>query len=111
MEMTQKRIFGQKLKALRLERNLTQQQVADMIGLKNKSTLATWECGKCLPNADVFLHLCGIYGVAEAADLVKRASLQDAIAYDFSAIADNTDPKTTDKKPYAFCPYCGEKIG
>ena len=55
--------FGKKLRSLRIANDLTQQQVADILGLKNKSTLGNWEIGNSEPDAMTFLHLCDIYKV------------------------------------------------
>ena len=55
--------FGQKLRSLRISNDLTQQQVADILGLKNKSTLGNWEIGNSEPDAMTFLRLCDIYKV------------------------------------------------
>ena len=55
--------FGQKLRSLRISNDLTQQQVADILGLKNKGTLGNWEIGNSEPDAMTFLRLCDIYKV------------------------------------------------
>jgi len=55
--------YGNKLRELRLKAGYTQQVVADKLGLKNKSTLGSWEIGKSEPDADTFLKLCDIYEV------------------------------------------------
>lgn len=57
--------FGQKLRELRNSKGLTQQQVADELRLKNKSTLGSWEVGKSEPDAYTFLKLCRIYEVED----------------------------------------------
>jgi transcriptional regulator with XRE-family HTH domain len=62
VEMANKRL-GEILRNLRNEHNLTQQQVANMLGLKNKSTLGSWEVGKSEPDGYTFLKLCSLYGV------------------------------------------------
>ena len=55
--------LGGKLRELRDSKGFTQQQVADELGLKNKSTLGSWEIGKSEPDAFTFLKLCKLYGV------------------------------------------------
>lgn len=55
--------FGNTLRTLRKARGYTQQQAADLLGLKNKSTLASWEVGKSEPDGYTFLKLCRLYGV------------------------------------------------
>ena len=115
--MTNKSI-GQFIAALRKANGMTQQEVADQLGLKNKSTLASWECGKAEPDILTFLSLCMLYGIKEADDLVKILKLENSAAFDFAAIRCeyNADKQNTtqedpgNKKPYTFCPYCGEKL-
>lgn len=113
----QKKNVSQILRDMRKQRGLTQQAVTDMLGLKNKSTLATWECGKSAPDAVTFLHLCCIYGLPEAKALVDALSIIDTAEWNFSAIATEYKQSRADeleqehnKKPYIFCPYCGEKL-
>ena len=55
--------LGGKLRELRDSKGFTQQQVADELGLKNKSTLGSWEIGKSEPDAVTVLKLCKLYGV------------------------------------------------
>ncbi len=55
--------FGEILRELRNSTGLTQQQVADLLELKNKSTLGSWEVGKSEPDAYTLLKLCKIYNV------------------------------------------------
>ena len=57
--------FGNTLCTLRKARGYTQQQAADLLGLKNKSTLASWEVGKSEPDGYTFLKLCRLYGVSD----------------------------------------------
>lgn len=55
--------FGKTLQSLRKNAGFTQQQVADILELKNKSTLASWEIGKSEPDGYTFLKLCKLYQV------------------------------------------------
>lgn len=57
--------FGDTLRELRNLKGYTQQQVADMLELKNKSTLGSWEVGKSEPDAYTLLKLCKIYEVED----------------------------------------------
>ena len=74
--------LGARLRELRNSKGFTQQQVADRLGLKNKSTLGSWEVGKSEPDAFTFLKLCRLYGVdnileefGEGGAVVKRADI------------------------------------
>lgn len=66
--------FGDKLRELRNSKGYTQQQVADMLGLKNKSTLGSWEVGKSEPDGYTLLKLCSIY---EVEDIYKAFDFDD----------------------------------
>ena len=104
-------VIGQVLRNLRKNARFTQQEVANQLGLKNKSTLASWECGKAEPDISTFLSLCLLYGIQEGKELVKVLGLEDHAVLDFAPIGcEYSADKTGDKKPYAFCPYCGEKL-
>lgn len=53
--------IGAILRTLRNQKGYTQQEVADMLNLKNKSTLGSWEVGKSEPDCYTFLKLCKIH--------------------------------------------------
>ncbi|MDO5602011.1 MAG: helix-turn-helix transcriptional regulator [Oscillospiraceae bacterium] len=57
--------FGEILRQLRKQKGYTQQQAAQLLGLKNKSTLGSWEVGKSEPDAYTFLRLCSLYEVRD----------------------------------------------
>lgn len=75
--------LGDKLRGLRNAKGYTQQQVADMIGLKNKSTLGSWEVGKSEPDGYTLLRLCKIYDVEDIylafEDVPSTATADEAI--------------------------------
>ena len=41
----------------RKEKNLTQEQLAEKLGVSNK-TISKWETGKCMPDYSVIKNLC-----------------------------------------------------
>lgn len=55
--------MGKKLKALRIEKNLTQKQVADRIGVA-VSAVSSYEAGIRLPSYKALIKLAGIYHVS-----------------------------------------------
>lgn len=55
--------IGEKLKALRIEKHLTQKQVADRIGLAI-SAVSSYESGTRYPSYDVLVKLARIYHVS-----------------------------------------------
>ena len=55
--------MGEKLKSLRIEKNLTQKQVADRIGLAI-SAVSSYESGTRYPSYDVLVKLARIFPVS-----------------------------------------------
>ena len=55
--------MGEKLKSLRLEKNLTQRQIADRIGLAI-SAVSSYESGSRYPSYDVLVKLSRIFHVS-----------------------------------------------
>ncbi len=52
-----------KLKEYRLAKGLTQQQVAQLLQLKNNTLISRWENGKTFPDLINTIKLCGLYGI------------------------------------------------
>lgn len=44
--------FSTNLRILRMEKNLTQKELADLLKYSEK-TVSKWECGACIPDIDV----------------------------------------------------------
>lgn len=55
--------YQNNLKHYRLKHNLTQQQVAELLGHKSVSRLSAWEQGTSMPSIDNLFQLCWIYKV------------------------------------------------
>ena len=58
--------MGEKLKAKRLEKGITQMQLADLLGQDAEKTrgsaIRIWESGKSLPSIETLRDLSRIYG-------------------------------------------------
>ncbi len=50
-------IIGKFIAQKRKEKNLTQAQLAEKLGVSNK-TVSKWECGKCMPDYSIIESLC-----------------------------------------------------
>lgn len=48
------------LRKMRLKMNFTQEEIAKMLNLPNKSTYASWESGKSSPSVPKFFRVCEI---------------------------------------------------
>ncbi len=55
--------FGNRIKALRTEKHLTQKQLADQIGVA-VSAVSSYESGARYPSYEVLIHLAGLFHVS-----------------------------------------------
>lgn len=55
--------IGQRLKTLRKEKGLTQEQLGERLDVSSRS-VSRWENGVNLPDFDLLLELCRLYGVS-----------------------------------------------
>ena len=62
--------FGQRIKELREEKKLTQEQLAQKLKL-DRSTIAKWETGEAMPRADKLPVLAEVLGCS-ISDLFKE---------------------------------------
>ena len=67
--MDQEKI-GVFISTLRKEQGMTQQQLADAIGVSNK-TISKWECGKGMPELALMVPLCNILQISTAIEGVS----------------------------------------
>lgn len=68
--------FGQRLKALREERSLTQEELAKLIGV-NRATLANWEISRAQPDYDSLCRIASYFKVT-ADYLIGRTDQRSA---------------------------------
>lgn len=54
--------IGKFIARTRKEKNLTQEQLAEKLGVSNK-TVSKWECGKCMPDYGIVKPLCQELGI------------------------------------------------
>ena len=72
----------------RKEKNLTQEQLAEKLGVSNK-TVSKWETGKCMPDYSVVKILCEELGVTIAELMDGEASEEKSVrTYDEEQIMD-----------------------
>lgn len=71
--------FGAFLKELRMERGITQEQMAAQYGVSNR-TVSRWETGNNLPDLDLLLQISDDYGVTirELLDGKRQAESGDS---------------------------------
>ena len=56
------RTIGKFIAQKRKEKNLTQEQLAEILGVSHK-TVSKWECGKCMPDYSIVKPLCQELGI------------------------------------------------
>ena len=72
--------IGSKLKKARLEKKLTQENVATILNL-SRSTISSWEVGRSYPDLDNLVEISNLYDVSldnllrEDAKMIKQLSL------------------------------------
>lgn len=54
--------IGKFIAEMRKEKNLTQKQLAELIGISDKA-VSKWECGKSMPDNSILLKLCEILNI------------------------------------------------
>ena len=81
-------ITGKYISHKRKEKNLTQEQLAEKLGVSNK-TVSKWETGKCMPDYSVVRTLCEELGIT-VAELMdgEDAEEKSVRAYDDEQIMD-----------------------
>ena len=74
--------FGEKLRQLRKEKNLTQRQLADLVGLKN-SVISFYEVGERVPSPEIIKKLAAVLHVSADYLLgIERAETVDLYGLD-----------------------------
>lgn len=64
--------IGKFIAQKRKEKNLTQEQLSEKLGVSNKTVLK-WECGKCMPDYSIVKPLCQELGIT-VSELIETAS-------------------------------------
>lgn len=73
--------LGEALRDLRLEKNLTQEQLADKLGLTRQS-VSSWERGRSLPDIEMINTIADLFGVSvNALFLTEIKSANDKLRY------------------------------
>lgn len=64
MDLDHGMVFGERLKSLRERKNLTQTQLAELVGYKNYTTITKWESGSSLPRGKELKLLSNLFNVS-----------------------------------------------
>lgn len=80
-------VIGNFITKKRKEKNLTQEQLAEKLGVSNK-TISKWETGKCMPDYSVVIKLCEALEIT-VSELMDGEEAKDSIrVYDQEQILD-----------------------
>ena len=80
--------FKENLQYLRGSRNMTQEQLAEKIGVSNK-TISKWENGKCMPDYSIIQRLCEVIHVSLPELMDGEDTAEDSVrVYDDEQILD-----------------------
>lgn len=81
-------IIGKFISQKRKEKNLTQEQLAEKLGVSNK-TISKWETGKCMPDYSVIRNLCEELEITVAELMDGESSEEKSVrTYDDKQIMD-----------------------
>jgi transcriptional regulator with XRE-family HTH domain len=75
--------IGEFIAAMRKEKNLTQVELGDLLGVTNK-TISRWENGNYMPDISIMQQMCSIFDIG-INELISGKKLNDS---DFKASAD-----------------------
>ena len=79
---------GKFISKKRKEKNMTQEQLAEKLGVSNK-TISKWETGKCMPDYGIVKELCEELGITIAELMDGEESEEKSVrAYDDEQIMD-----------------------
>ena len=67
--------FGERLKRLRIEHNLTQEQLAQRVGVL-KASISSYELGKQYPTINTLIKLCNLFDVSADYLIGRSDSMQ-----------------------------------
>ena len=85
---------GKLIRALRMERGLTQKNIADALGISNK-TVSKWECGLGCPDLDLWPELSVVLG-ADMSQLIEGEITRN-----------RPDSGNISRVRFYVCPDCG----
>ncbi len=88
--------IGSKIKALRRAKDLTQEELAEVLGVSSKA-VSQWECGRTAPDISQLPVLCNFFEVTAdellEIDVFNKAAELDKIADEYMALGKNGKTK------------------
>lgn len=74
-------MLGEKLKKLRKEKNISQQELAEKLFVSNK-TISSWEQNRTEPNLDIIVSICNIFDISVSTliyDNINKTNIETEI--------------------------------
>ena len=97
--MDQEKI-GKFIASVRKEQNLTQEQLAEKLGITSKA-VSKWECGKGLPDASIMMELCEILKITVndllSGEKIKQENYQKKLEENILDTIDYSNKKVLEK--------------
>ena len=93
-------LIGNRIKQERLTAGLTQEELAQKLGLNNKSSISQYEKGDAIPSDDIKLQMCNIFNCS-LDYLIGKSDVKNTIQNDSAeirAIARNITKLSPEKK-------------
>ena len=100
-------LIGKRLREARVNRKLTQQKVADTIGVV-PSTIAAFEQGRALPRMKTLEKLCTLYDISPLTLLEKTYLYSDISEISFKPVTQRTYEETVALTFFRFANYTEE---
>ena len=71
--------LGQKIKQLRENKNLNQEELSLILGFKNRATLANWETGRTEPDNETLLKIADFFEVSIDSLLGRKEKIKNDV--------------------------------
>ncbi len=84
---------GKFISKKRKEKNLTQEQLAEKLGVSNK-TISKWETGKCMPDYSVVKGLCNELDIS-VAELMDGEEAEEKSVRAYNTVSEDKKPGLT----------------
>ena len=100
LKETERMTLGERIQALRKEQGLSQEELAEAIGVSRQS-VSKWENGAALPDTDKVVQLSRLFGVSTDALLTGEPAIT---VTDAAGTSENTPEPPAEDEPQKECP-------
>jgi len=90
VEEHEKKLMGQRIKEERKRKNMSQDELADILGMK-RTNVSNYESGRTIPPGDVLKRLAEIFGV-ESDYILGASNIRRDVYFEAGSVAENRNP-------------------